>query len=90
MKRKTLAVGLLFALFVLLSANFSLFWMRGGFYFYEYNKTILTLETVMTIGIGLFAIERFINLVLPKRNPREPISCVYFVWNGYPYTKGEL
>jgi len=53
---------LVIAMFFILALNFSILWLHGGTYFiYEHNKAILIGETIMTAGIGILGVERFIN-----------------------------
>ena len=59
--REIIGDALIIALFVLLALNFTLFWLWGGYYFYENNRVILIVETVMTAGIGIIGIERLID-----------------------------
>lgn len=59
--REIIGDALIIALFVLLALNFALFWLWGGYYFYESNRGILILETVMTVVIGIIGIERLID-----------------------------
>lgn len=56
-----LASSLVIALGVILIIHFVLFWMYGGVFIYENNKVILTLETLMSITIVLFGIERLVS-----------------------------
>ena len=56
-----IASSLVIALGVILIIHFVLFWIYGGVFIYENNKVILTLETLMSITIVLFGIERLVS-----------------------------
>jgi len=57
-----LGVALVLSFFIILAVNFSMLWFQGGkYYIYEHNKAILIAETIMTAGIGIFGMERFVN-----------------------------
>ena len=59
--KNVLASSLVIALGLILIVNFSLFWVYGGVFIYEDNKLILGLETVMSVTILLFGVERLIG-----------------------------
>jgi len=58
--KDVLASCLVIALGIILGVHFALFWMHGGVYIYESNKVILVLETVMSIAILGFGVERLL------------------------------
>ncbi len=60
--RNMIAFSLVVALGIILSVHFALFWIYGGVFIYEDNKVILVLETLMSLSIIVFGIERFVSL----------------------------
>jgi len=58
--KEIVAPCLVIALGIILVIHFALFWMYGGVYIYESNKVILLLETVMSIAILGFGVERLL------------------------------
>ncbi len=52
---------LVIALGIILVLHFALFWMYGGVYIYESNKVVLLVETVMSIAILGFGVERLLT-----------------------------
>ncbi|MEE8373305.1 MAG: hypothetical protein V3R87_06305 [Dehalococcoidia bacterium] len=58
--RNVVASSLVLALGIILVVHFALFWMYGGVFIYEDNKVILTLETIMSVSILGFGIERLV------------------------------
>ena len=63
-----MAYCLVVALGLILIIHFTLFWIYGGVFIYEHNKIILTLETLMSIGIIGFGFERLISTSAKKYN----------------------
>jgi hypothetical protein len=59
--KNVLAASLVIALGIILIIHFSLFWMYGGVFIYESNKITLVLETLMSVTIIFFGIERLIS-----------------------------
>lgn len=59
--KEALASCLVIALGVILAVHFSLFWIYGGVFIYESNKVILLIETVMSVTILGFGVERLIS-----------------------------
>jgi hypothetical protein len=59
--KNVLASSLVIALGLILIVNFSLFWMYGGVFIYEDNKIILVMETLMSVTIICFGVERLIG-----------------------------
>ena len=59
--KNVLAANLVIALGVILIIHFTLFWMHGGVFIYENNKIILSIETVMSLAILAFGVERLVN-----------------------------
>jgi len=58
--KNVVASSLVLALGIILVVHFALFWMYGGVFIYEDNKVILTLETIMSVSILGFGIERLV------------------------------
>jgi len=52
---------LIIALGIILVVHFALFWVYGGVFIYESNKAVLLLETVMSIAILGFGVERLLT-----------------------------
>ena len=69
-----MAYCLVVALGLILIIHFTLFWIYGGVFIYEHNKIILTLETIMSIGIIGFGIERIISTSVRKENKEPAVS----------------
>lgn len=59
--KNIVAFSLVVALGVILVVHFVLFWIYGGVFIYEDNKIILALETLMSITIIGFGLERLVN-----------------------------
>jgi len=59
--KEVIASSLVIALGVILIIHFTLFWIYGGVFIYESNKIILAMETLMSVGIIGFGIERLIS-----------------------------
>lgn len=59
--KNAIASCLVIALGIILVAHFVLFWIYGGVFIYESNKIVLSVETVLSIGIFAFGIERLLN-----------------------------
>jgi hypothetical protein len=74
--KEIMAYCLVVALGLILIIHFVLFWMYGGVFIYEHNKIILALETIMSIGIIGFGIERLISTSLGKESKER--TAVYF------------
>jgi hypothetical protein len=72
--REIMAYCLVVALGLILIIHFTLFWMYGGVFIYEHNKIILALETLMSIGIIGFGIERLISTSIRKENKEGAVS----------------
>lgn len=58
--KNVVASSLVLALGIILVVHFALFWMYGGVFIYEDNKVILTFETIMSVSILGFGIERLV------------------------------
>jgi hypothetical protein len=58
--KDVIASCLVIALGIILVLHFALFWVYGGVYIYESNKVILLLETIMSIAILGFGVERLL------------------------------
>ncbi len=58
--KDVIASCLVIALGIILVMHFAFFWVYGGVYIYESNKVILLLETVMSITILGFGVERLL------------------------------
>ena len=56
--KDTIASCLIIALGAILALHFALFWVYGGVFIHESNKVILTVETVMSVAIIGFGLER--------------------------------
>lgn len=69
-----MAYCLVLALGLILIIHFTLFWLYGGVFIYEHNKIILALETLMSIGIIGFGIERLISMSIRKENKQTAAS----------------
>ena len=72
--KEIMAYCLVVALGLILIIHFALFWIYGGVFIYEHNKIILALETLMSIGIIGFGIERLISTSLRKENKQTAVS----------------
>jgi hypothetical protein len=72
--KEVISSCLVVALGLILIIHFTLFWIYGGVFIYEHNKIILALETLMSIGIIGFGIERLISTSLRKENKEAAIS----------------
>ncbi len=59
--KDVVASCLVIALGIILVIHFALFWVYGGVYIYESNKVILLLETVMSIAILAFGVQRLLT-----------------------------
>lgn len=59
--KNVIASSLVIALGAILILHFILFWMYGGVFIYESNKVILSIETVMSLAIFSFGVERLLN-----------------------------
>ena len=65
--KNVLASVLVIALGVILIIHFTLFWIHGGVFIHESNKAILSVETVMSVAILGFGVERLLNYTKEKR-----------------------
>lgn len=74
--KEIMAYCLVVALGLILIIHFTLFWIYGGVFIYEHNKIILALETIMSIGIIGFGIERLISTSIRKENKEPAVSLV--------------
>jgi hypothetical protein len=72
--KEIMAYCLVVALGLILIIHFTLFWIYGGVFIYEHNKIILALETLMSIGIIGFGIERLISTSVRKENKEPAVS----------------
>jgi hypothetical protein len=81
--KEIMAYCLVVALGLILIIHFTLFWIYGGVFIYEHNKVILTLETLMSIGIICFGIERLISTSLRKdsfsKKVRKQVNTEYLI-----------
>ena len=59
--KNVVAFSLVVALGVILIIHFVMFWIYGGVFIYEDNRVILALETLMSITIIGFGLERLIS-----------------------------
>jgi hypothetical protein len=59
--KDVIAYCLVISLGLILAVHFALFWIYGGVFIYENNKVVLVLETVMSIAILCFGLERLIH-----------------------------
>ncbi len=64
--RNIIAFSLVIALGIILAVHFALFWVYGGVFIYEDNRVILVIETIMSLSIIAFGIERFVSLYNSK------------------------
>lgn len=68
--KEVIASCLVICLGLILAIHFALFWIYdGGVLIYENSKVILSIETVMSIAILCFGIERLISFTDRKRSP---------------------
>ncbi|HEY49039.1 MAG TPA: hypothetical protein G4O13_03240 [Dehalococcoidia bacterium] len=65
--KNVLASVLVIALGVILIIHFTLFWIHGGVFIHESNKAILSVETVMSVAILGFGVERLLNYTKEKQ-----------------------
>jgi hypothetical protein len=72
--KEVISSCLVVSLGLILIIHFTLFWIYGGVFIYEHNKIILALETIMSIGIIGFGIERLISTSLRKENQEASVS----------------
>jgi len=72
--KEIMAYCLVVALGLILIIHFTLFWIYGGVFIYEHNKVILTLETLMSIGIIGFGIERLYSTSIRKEHKQTAAS----------------
>ncbi len=59
--KDTIASCLIIALGAILALHFALFWLYGGVFIHESNKVILSVETLMSVSILCFGVERLIS-----------------------------
>lgn len=69
-KRDVIASCLVIALGVILVIHFAFLGVYGGVYIYENNKVVLLVETVMSIAILGFGVERYYFLWRNTRRQR--------------------
>ncbi len=68
--KDVIASCLVIALGTILALHFALFWLYGGVFIHESNRAILTIETVMSVAIFIFGIERLISSANSRRQKR--------------------
>ena len=59
--KNVIASSLVIALGLILIVHFALFWVYGGVFIYENNRVILAIETLMSVTIIGFGIERLLS-----------------------------
>ena len=59
--KNAIASSLVISFGIILIIHFALFWAYGGVFIYENNKVVLLVETIMSLSIILFGVERLIN-----------------------------
>lgn len=59
--KDVIAYCLVISLGLILAVHFALFWIYGGVFIYENNKVVLALETIMSLAILCFGLERLIH-----------------------------
>jgi len=59
--KNVVAFSLVISLGLILIVHFAMFWIYGGVFIYESNRIILALETLMSVTIIVFGIERLIS-----------------------------
>jgi hypothetical protein len=69
--KDTIASCLIIALGAILALHFALFWVYGGVFIHETNKVILTVETVMSVAIIGFGLERLASSARSNRPHRK-------------------
>lgn len=72
--KDTIASCLIIALGAILVLHFALFWLYGGVFIHESNRVILTVETVMSVAILGFGIERLASSMISKQSRRATSS----------------
>jgi len=65
---------LVISLGIILIIHFALFWVYGGVFIYENNKFILLIETLMSLAIFGFGIERLMNSTNFKKGRETPYT----------------
>ena len=70
--KDVLASCLVISLGIILIVHFALFWVYGGVFIYENNKFILLVETLMSLAILGFGIERLMNSTNFKKGSEIP------------------
>ncbi|MBE0480346.1 MAG: hypothetical protein IBX68_05140 [Dehalococcoidia bacterium] len=70
--KNAIASCLIIALGVILALHFALFWIYGGVFISESNKTVLLIETIMSLGILAFGIEYLFHSCSCKRRGKPP------------------
>ena len=73
--KDVIASCLIIALGTILALHFALFWLYGGVFIHESNTVILTIETVMSLAIFVFGIERLASSARLEHN-RRPSTVV--------------
>lgn len=71
--KNVVASSLVIALGVILIVHFAMFWIYGGVFIYENNRIILAVETVMSIAILSFGIERLVSSASEKTRQVIPV-----------------
>lgn len=66
--KDVIASCLVISLGIILAVHFALFWAYGGVLIYEDNKIILLIETVMSLAILGFGVERLLSCADMKRS----------------------
>jgi len=67
--KDVIASCLVISLGIILAVHFALFWAYGGVLIYEDNKIILLIETVMSLTILGFGIERLLSCADMRHSP---------------------
>jgi len=81
--KDAIASCLVISLGTILALHFALFWLYGGVFIHESNRAILAIETVMSIAIFIFGIERLVSSANSKR--RERMSAISELKTRVPY-----
>ncbi|MFC1847787.1 hypothetical protein ACFLXV_00535, partial [Chloroflexota bacterium] len=68
--KDVIASCLIIALGTILALHFALFWLYGGVFIHESNTVILAIETVMSLAIFAFGIERLASSARLKHDGR--------------------
>jgi hypothetical protein len=73
--KDTIASCLIIALGAILALHFTLFWLYGGVFIHETNRVILVIESVMSVAIIGFGVERLASAAsagYPRRASSSP------------------